>query len=235
MNSPRSAWAIPSRTAARKRASYSSRRKAASFTSRSASVPSLVAICASCASCSGVKCTSIAFRVRKNLAGGKSQGSLPKLPLLGWDFANRAEQLVGWERDSAALADCGADSLCPQAFRCPARTLTAPARQPHHREVRRAQPQAAAARLPQPRRAPVVRTPHAAPAERVAGLAQPLSAQRPHAAPRGRLRTNVKHSTSDETNGLTGGGSFAIVGLTDVRKSRSSYASGLQPVLQSRS
>jgi hypothetical protein len=46
--------------ASRKPASPSSRRSAASFTSRSASMPAVVAIWASCASCSGVKCTSIA-------------------------------------------------------------------------------------------------------------------------------------------------------------------------------
>ena len=69
----------------------------------------------------------------------------------------------------------------------PARTVAAAARPPHHREVRRTRLQAAAARLPQPRRAPVLRTPHPAPAERIAGLAQPLSALRPDAAAEGRL------------------------------------------------
>jgi hypothetical protein len=38
------------------------------FTKCSGLVPVLVAICAICASCSGVKCTSIGFRIRKNLA-----------------------------------------------------------------------------------------------------------------------------------------------------------------------
>ena len=41
-----------------------------------------------------------------------------------------------------------------------ARTLAKPARPSHHRELRRAGLQAAAARLPEPRRAPVVRPPH---------------------------------------------------------------------------
>ena len=63
INSPRSAWAMPSRTAARKRASCSSRRKTASFTSRSVSVPAWLAIWDSCASCSGVKWTSMSASV----------------------------------------------------------------------------------------------------------------------------------------------------------------------------
>ena len=70
MNSPRSACSTPSRTAARKRASSSSRRNAASFTRRSGSVPELAAICESRASCSGVKWTSIAFRLRETLPRG---------------------------------------------------------------------------------------------------------------------------------------------------------------------
>jgi len=73
MNSPRSAWATPSRTAARNRTSSSSRRKAASFTSRWATVPSLLAICASFASCSGEKCPSSLSRYRK----GSFQASAP--------------------------------------------------------------------------------------------------------------------------------------------------------------
>ena len=47
----------------------------------------------------------------------------------------------------------------------PARALTAPARAPHYREVRLAGLQAAPAGLSQPRRAPVVWTPHSAPVE----------------------------------------------------------------------
>src|SRR5437773_11916679 len=39
-----------------------------SFTNRSGLVPALAAICESCASCSGVKWTSIDFRIRETLA-----------------------------------------------------------------------------------------------------------------------------------------------------------------------
>lgn len=59
MNSPRSAYALPSSAAVRKRASFWRKLKAAYFTNSSASVPDVRAISESCASCSGVKCTSI--------------------------------------------------------------------------------------------------------------------------------------------------------------------------------
>src|SRR5260370_1353509 len=58
-NSPRPACSMPRRTAARNCASSLTRRKAASFTSCSASVPLSVAILERIASCSGVKWTSI--------------------------------------------------------------------------------------------------------------------------------------------------------------------------------
>ena len=69
INSCRSACPIPSRTAARNRASCSSKRKAASFTNRSVSVPAWVAIRDNCASCSGVKRTSMPVSVGGRLYG----------------------------------------------------------------------------------------------------------------------------------------------------------------------
>ena len=76
-----SAWAIPSRTAPRNRASCSSKRKAASLTNASVSVPAWLAIWVSRASCSGVKWTS------KPVSTKSSSTSLPCSSKLRWPSA----------------------------------------------------------------------------------------------------------------------------------------------------
>ena len=65
MNSPRSACSMPFRTPDRKRASSSSSRSAASFTSSAGSTPSCVAILARRASSSGVNRTSMILQTRR--------------------------------------------------------------------------------------------------------------------------------------------------------------------------
>jgi hypothetical protein len=68
-NSPRSAAAMPRCTPARNRIVSSIRRKAASFTNCSATVPLSVATCEICSSCSGVKspCMAPSLRVSQPL------------------------------------------------------------------------------------------------------------------------------------------------------------------------
>src|ERR1700722_6251857 len=81
INSPRSACAMPSRTAARNRAPCSSRRKAPSFTNCSVSVPAWLAIWDNCASCSGVKWTSIpaSLGARNGTVNGNKTGNVPSV------------------------------------------------------------------------------------------------------------------------------------------------------------
>ena len=64
----------------RKETSSLIRRRIVSFTNCSASVPALVASCASCVSCSGVKCTSIPSRYGKTGGEATPETEAPENP-----------------------------------------------------------------------------------------------------------------------------------------------------------